>query len=181
MSFSTSRSLRTGSVATGTFGAALVAAMLASPAAGAPEPGRVAPVASCTPHSSGLAKGVGVKVAVKRLDAFKGTVRVRVRLAVTGTGTATGYGYADACPGGVSNPQEIEQTVTWTGTRTVRTDYTASGRTTKLATRAAVREARKLCRTAAVQDISEATVRKTEATARDLAVTASSTTPPPPA
>lgn len=194
MSFSSRRSSRTSSASflaskslTSSLGAAVVAgAVLIAPATSSHQLGPVDLVASCTPHSSGLAKGVSVKVtkvravSVKRLESFKGTAKVRVKLAVTGTGTATGYGYADACPGGVSNPQEIERIVTWTGTKTVRMDYTASGRTTKQATRIAARKAKNLCRAAAVQDINEATTRKTEATARDLAVAASSTPPPTP-
>jgi len=167
---------------TGVVGCALAAAMLLSPTA---TPSDFRPVAACAVHSSGLAKDVQVKVtkakavSVKRLEVRKDTVKVRVKLAVTGIGTAAGYGYADACPGGVSNPQEINQTVTWKGTKAVRTDYTASGRTTKQATRIAVREASRLSRAAAIEDIAEATVIKTEAVARDLAVAASAGTPPP--
>jgi hypothetical protein len=157
---------------------------VAGPAAYATaEIGQVEQVAACVPHSSsGLAKDLNVnvtkvrRVSTKRVRVMQTTVKVRVKLAVTAIGTATGYATADACPGGVSNPKSIAQTFTWKGTQTTTSEYSASARTIKQATRKAARAAANLARGAAVEEASAATVRNAESTARKLAWTASENT-----
>ncbi|MFC6340485.1 hypothetical protein ACFP8W_00710 [Nocardioides hankookensis] len=178
-------------VLTGLLGAALAASVLVvSPAEAASALGPVVEASSCTTNSSGLAKDVKIMVtkaktvSAKRLSVehYVGAevVTVRVKLAVTATGTGTGYGSADACPGGVSNPQTVTKPITWKGTKTAKGTYTASARSTKKATKMAIRGATKYARATTQRAFIAATTRTVENTARDLAWAASEDIDPSP-